>query len=183
MPAAPYRDILRHVQSLLGERYGLEVSRADRDQLAESVGEWPPFRDSTQALRRLAERYRLVVVSNVDRYSFSRSEGLLGMAFDAVVTAEEVGAYKPDHRMFEQAFRVAERWQVKKSGILHVAQSLYHDHVPAQSLGLTTVWVDRRQGRPGGATPEPDSPITPDLKVSSLLELVELDDRQRAEDP
>jgi 2-haloalkanoic acid dehalogenase type II len=184
MPTLPYRDILRRVQGRLGEYFNLEVSREDADQLAQSVGDWPPFRDSRDALRRLAERYRLMVVSNVDRYSFAGSEQHLGIDFAAVVTAEEVGAYKPSHRMFEQAMRVARGWGVPPEGILHVAQSLFHDVVPAQALGLATVWVDRRAGRPGGATPVVDalsgSGPRPDLKVGSLGELIEIDDRQRA---
>ncbi len=180
MPTSPYRDVLRRVQALLGERFSLPADPADAEQLAESVGDWPPFRDSAEALRRLGERYRLVIVSNVDRYSFAKSQQLLRTSFDAVVTAEDVGAYKPDLRMFERAISVAAGFGVRKEGILHVAQSLYHDHVPAHEVGLGTVWVDRRRGRAGGATPAPGTEVEPHLVVGSLMELVELDDRQRA---
>lgn len=97
--------------------------------------------------------------------------------FDAVVTAEEVGAYKPDHRMFERALAVLEELGVATKEIVHVAQSLYHDHVPAKAVGLRTVWVNRRGGRGGrggGAARAPDVDVHPDLTVASLAQLAEL---------
>jgi 2-haloalkanoic acid dehalogenase type II len=125
-------------------------------------------------LARLKNRFKLVVVSNVDRASFAGSNEKLGAPFAAVVTAEEVGAYKPDPRVFHRALAVLHSLGVERDEVLHVAQSLYHDHVPAKALGLATVWVDRRDGRRGGATREPEIPVTPDLTVRSLAELAEL---------
>ena len=90
------------------------------------------------------------------------------------MTAEEVGAYKPDRRMFERALSVLEELGVAKNEIVHVAQSLYHDHVPAKAIGLRTVWVNRRSGRGGGAAREPDVDVHPDRTVESLAQLAEL---------
>jgi 2-haloacid dehalogenase len=174
-PTAPYPEILRAALGEIGDAYGVRVHAAEADLFAGSVGGWPPFSDSREALRRLKARYKLVVVSNVDRASFARSAEKLGGGFDAVVTAEEVGAYKPDLRMFQRAFEVLDGMGVSRDEILHVAQSLYHDHAPAKSLGLTTVWVNRRHEREGwGATLPPSAPITPDLTVRSLSELADL---------
>lgn len=179
-PASPYPEILRLTLDRLGRELGIEPTAAEAEAFSGSVGDWPPFPDTSSALRLLQERYRLVVVSNVDRASFSRTARRLGITFDAVVTAEAVGAYKPDNRMFLRAFEVIEGMGIGRGQILHVAQSLYHDHVPAKALGLSTVWVNRRRGLEGwGATAPPEVPVEPDLAVGSLAELLALDDAQR----
>ena len=117
----------------------------------------------------------MAVVSNVDRESFARSQKRLGITFDAVVTAEEVGAYKPDTKMFLRAMEVAKTFGAARGNILHVAQSLYHDHVPAKSFGLKTVWV-RRPSKAGefGATKDPGVDVEPDLVVRSMKELADV---------
>lgn len=172
-PTALYPDVLRAVQRRLADRFGVPPSREDADILAESVGDWPAFPDTPAALRDLKGRYRLVIISNVDRASFARTNLKLGVTFDAVVTAEEVGAYKPDHRMFERALEILQGMGIERGEILHVAQSLYHDHVPAQQLGLVTCWVDRRRGKTGsGATRTVSPDVKPDHTVGSLAELV-----------
>jgi 2-haloacid dehalogenase len=179
-PASIYPDILRAALRGLGGELGIEPLPAECTAFAASVGDWRPFPDTRSALRLLKERYRLVIVSNVDRASFARTNERLGVPFDAVVTAEEVGAYKPDSRMFLRAFEVLEEMGIGRGQVLHVAQSLYHDHLPAKALSLSTVWVNRRRGQEGwGATTPPSSPIVPDLEVGSLAELVALDDAQR----
>ena len=120
-----------------------------------SVADWPAFPDSTDALARLKSRFRLGVITNCDDDLFAASNERLGVEFDWIVTAEQVGAYKPDERNFLVAF---ERMALPRERILHVAQSLFHDHVPAGRLGLTSVWIDRRHDRPGsGATPGADA--------------------------
>jgi 2-haloacid dehalogenase len=171
-PRSIYPEILRAVQGRIAEAFGRTADPAAADVLAKSVGEWPPFADTAQALRRLAARFRLAVISNIDRASFARTNQLLGVRFDAVITAEEVGVYKPDPRMFQRAFEVLDSIGIPREGIVHVAQSLYHDHAPARALGLRTVWVDRRHGRAGqGATPPAPAGVTPDLTVTTLEEL------------
>jgi 2-haloacid dehalogenase len=122
------------------------------------VGDWPAFPDSADALRLLQTRYRLGVITNCDDDLFAASNRRLGVTFDWVVTAQAVGSYKPDPRNFQTAFAAI---GLPQERILHVAQSLFHDHLPAKALGLSTVWIDRRHDRPGfGATPP--ATITPD---------------------
>ena len=146
-----YRHVLREVLRRLGSRLGFTPSDEALEAFAASPGDWRPFPDACGALERLAERYALVVVSNIDNALFARSQARLGLAFAHVVTAEDVGAYKPDARMFAAArAKVGERARV-----LHVAQSLYHDIAPATALGLDTAWIKRHRNaaRPAAATP------------------------------
>ncbi len=176
-PAALYRDVLQDTMRRIGAALGAEVNDADEDALSASVGDWPPFPDTTDALRRLQSRCRLVIASNVDRESFARTARLLGVEFDAVITAEDVGSYKPALGHFHHAEKllVERRWIRDRSEWLHVAQSLHHDHVPAKSLGLRTAWIDRRAGRTGGATPESSAArdVRPDYTFRSLAEFAD----------
>lgn len=174
-PSVPYTDILRHVHHALARTFGLAEDINEASRFAESVGDWPPFPDTIEALRDLQTRFKLVIVSNTDHASFSKTQRRLGIAFDAVVVAEDVGAYKPDHRMFLRAFDAISEFGIDRGQIVHVAQSLYHDHVPAKELNLTTVWVDRYRGARGpGATPLVIAEVHPDYTVTSLRELVDL---------
>ena len=179
-PGALYRQILRAAHARIAARWGITGSTKEAAALAESVGDWPAFADTVAALERLKARHKLVIVSNVDRVLFARTNETLKVALDAVITAEEVGAYKPDVRMFRRALGVLAQWGIEPGEVLHVAQSLYHDHVPAKALGLKTVWVNRRQGRPGwGATPPPPEDVQPDIVVATLAALVELEEHER----
>jgi 2-haloacid dehalogenase len=171
-PYRRYRDILGACLVAIADELGASVDEAAVATFGGSVADWPAFADSVGALARLRTRYRLGVVTNCDDDLFAASERRLGLAFDWVVTAQQVGSYKPDPRNLEVAL---ERIGRPRDRVLHVAQSLYHDHVPAKALGLSTVWVDRRQGRPGsGATPPAEA--TPDLVVPDLATLAELAD-------
>jgi 2-haloalkanoic acid dehalogenase type II len=157
-PRLPYPQILAEVLRRLGE-----ASESEAEAFGNSVGSWPAFPDSTEALSRLKERYRLAVLSNVDRASFARSNARLAVEFDLIVTAEDVGTYKPDPRNFEALF---ERLNLSdRSELLHVAQSLYHDHEPALRLGLQTVWINRPST---GATPPPAGDVQPTWTFSSM---------------
>jgi 2-haloacid dehalogenase len=179
MPKSVYRDILRETTKGVAAKFGRVASPAEQDALATSVGDWPVFADTVEGLRALQGWHKLMVVSNVDKASFARTAPKLGVRLDGLVTAEEVGAYKPDVKMFERAMQLAGELGVKKEEILHVAQSLYHDVAPARALGLTTVWVDRRAGKTGGAAPQPQGDATPHLRVGSLRELVEIEAFER----
>jgi 2-haloalkanoic acid dehalogenase type II len=171
-PRTRYSDLLRAVHESLAGEWRVRPERAEADRLAHSVGDWPAFADTRAALARLAERHRLVVVSNVDRASFARTRERLGVELDAVITAEDAGAYKPDPAPFKLALETVAGWGIDARRVLHVAQSLYPDLAPAKALGLRTVWVDRRRGRPGaGATPPPPDGARADLVVASLAEL------------
>lgn len=174
-PSVSYSDILRHVHHSLARTFGLAEDINEASRFAESVGDWPPFPDTIEALIDLQQHFKLVIVSNTDHASFQKTQRRLGITFDAVVIAEEVGAYKPDHRMFSRAFNVIAELKIGRGEIVHVAQSLYHDHVPAKELGLTTVWVDRYRGSRGsGASPSVFAEVHPDYTVTTLRELVDL---------
>ena len=143
-PYLRYREVLARVLDGLGKRFGFETSRSEREHFGGSVAEWPPFTDSAGALARLKTRYKLAIVTNCDDDLIAASVAKLGVAFDAIVTAQQVGSYKPSRANFHAAF---ERLSLPRERILHVAQSLYHDHVPAKELGLTTAWINRRGER------------------------------------
>jgi 2-haloacid dehalogenase len=150
-PYVGYRDVLAAgLRGVAGE-LGFEPDAQEVAAFSGSVGDWPAFPDTPDALARLGERFRLGVITNCDDDLFAASLPRLGVSFDWVVTAEQVGSYKPAERNFLVAL---ERMDLPRERVLHVAQSLFHDHVPAARLGLTSVWIDRRRGRPGsGATP------------------------------
>jgi 2-haloacid dehalogenase len=165
-----YREVLAGVLGRLGEELGFSPTDEEASAFGSSVGEWPPFEDSPAALRALGTRFGLGVITNCDDDLFARSAERLGVDFDWVITAERARAYKPSRRNFALAF---ETIGLPPERILHVAQSLFHDHVPAKRLGLATVWVDRREGRAGsGATPP--ATAEPDLRVPDLATLAEL---------
>lgn len=168
-PTSLYPTILGAAMRRVGEALGVEVSDAEGERLATSVGDWPAFPDSHAALAALSARYKLIILSNVDRRSFAGSTTRLGVRFDAVVTAEDVGSYKPSTRNFEALIETARRLGIADGRLIHVAQSLFHDHVPARSLGLPTVWIDRRGEVDGwGATPPPNVAVTPDWTFPSM---------------
>lgn len=171
-PRALYSDILREAHGAIARRFGVDLSSAAADALARSVGDWPAFPDTPGALRSLRARCKLVIVSNVDHASFARTRPKLGVEPDGLVTAEDVGSYKPALAHFERAIELLGSVGVSKDRVLHVAQSLYHDHAPAKSLGLTTAWIDRRRGRAGGgATPPPPEGVRPDFVFASMAQL------------
>jgi 2-haloacid dehalogenase len=150
-PYLRYRDVLAAGLRGVAAELGLEPTAAEVEAFSGSVVDWPAFPDSAAALARLGRRFRLGVITNCDDDLFAASNRKLGVEFDWVVTAEQVGSYKPDERNFHAAFA---RLGLPRERILHVAQSLFHDHVTAKRLGLTTVRIDRRAGRAGsGATP------------------------------
>ena len=172
-PYLRYREVLaRALRGVCGE-LGIEPTAAEAAAFGGSVGDWPAFPDSKSALAALARRFRLAVITNCDDDLFAESNRRLGVTFDWVITAQQVGSYKPSHRNFEVAFERIEGAGVPRERILHVAQSLFHDHVPAKELGLATAWIDRRHDRPGsGATPP--ATATPDLVVPDMASLAVL---------
>jgi 2-haloacid dehalogenase len=168
-PRALYPDILDAAMRSLGTALGIDVSTSESERLATSVPDWPAFPDSPAALARLATRYKLVILSNIDRASFAASNARLGVAFDAVITAQDVGSYKPSPRNFDVLLDTVRAMGVANGRLLHVAQSLFHDHVPARRRGLPTVWIDRRGERAGwGATPPPGIALEPDFTFPSM---------------
>jgi 2-haloacid dehalogenase len=163
-PYRSYRAVLAAGVRSVADDLGLTVAGDAVARFAESVRDWPAFPDSAEALARLHERFRLGVITNCDSDLFAASSERLGTDFDWVVTAEAARAYKPALAGFELAFATI---PAPRERILHVAQSLFHDHVPAKRLGLTTVWIDRRHDRPGsGATPPAEA--APDATYPSM---------------
>jgi len=169
-PYRTYRDVLATVVDGFGERLGFASMADERAAFASSVVDWPAFPDTVTALQSLASRFKLVILSNVDDDLFAGSARRLQVPFADVITAQQVGSYKPDPRNFRV---LLERLGNAPDRILHVAQSLFHDIAPANALGLTTVWVNRRHDRPGtGATPP--ATAQPDLEVPDLATLAQL---------
>ncbi len=163
-PYRRYREVLARGAQAVCRDLGATPDDAALATFGGSVADWPAFPDSADALARLHERYRLAVITNCDDDLFAASSRRLGITFDEIVTAQQVEAYKPSHRGFEEMFR---RLDLPRDRILHVAQSLFHDHVPAKQLGLTSAWIDRRHGRDGsGATPAAEA--APDLTAPSM---------------
>jgi 2-haloacid dehalogenase len=168
-PAEIYPEILAQSMQLLGIKLRAEVTGEDAARLARSVPDWPAFPDSRDALLALSERFRLIILSNVDGASFAASRTWLGATFASVITAEDVGSYKPSQANFDALTEEAARLAIGPGRLLHVAQSLFHDHVPAKRAGLPTVWINRRHDRPGwGATPQPPAAVTPDWEFPSM---------------
>jgi 2-haloacid dehalogenase len=163
-----YREVLKSVVRQFGEELGFFPTELEVNALPESLAEWKPWPDTVSALRVLQSRFRLAIISNVDDDLFAATLPQLGAQFDQIITAEQAGAYKPSIKMFELALR---RVGAPAQKILHVGQSIYHDVIPAQSLGMSTVWVNRPSPRSGvGAVKAAEG--QPDLQVSSLTELV-----------
>jgi len=150
-PYLRYREVLGRGCRGVCTDLGIAPRDEEVEAFAGSVEAWPAFPDTAAALAALKERFRLGVITNCDDDLFAASNRRLGVTFDWVITAQQAGSYKPSHRNFEIAF---ERIGGPRDRILHVAQSLFHDHVPAKELGLRSVWINRRAGREGsGATP------------------------------
>jgi 2-haloalkanoic acid dehalogenase type II len=173
-PTDPYPEILAEVMRRIGDRLGAPVTDDDAAAFGASVGDWPAFPDSAEALARLAERYRLVILSNVDRESFAASNRRLGVTFDRIVTAEDVGAYKPDPAMFDALLAKVEAAGSDRGRLLHVAESLFHDHQPAAAAGIDSVWIHRRFDREGhGAIHPPSGEVTPRWRFTSMAEFAD----------
>jgi 2-haloacid dehalogenase len=170
--AARYPEVLATAFRRTGQALGRPVDDAWARRLGGSVPDWPAFPDSAAALASLAAHYQLIIVSNVHRDGFAASNRRLGGRFAAVITAEDVGAYKPAGNHFRALLSTLDDLGIGRGELLHVAQSLFHDHVPAKRAGLATAWINRRHDRPGwGATPEPSQAWSYDLELRSLGEL------------
>ena len=163
-PYLRYREVLARGGDAVCRELGVTPAPEELAAFGGSVVDWPAFADSASALQRLKTRFALAVITNCDDDLFAASNRRLGVELDFVITAQQCGSYKPSPHNFEVAF---ERIDRPRDRILHVAQSLFHDHVPAKALGLTTVWINRRHDRPGsGATPPADA--MPDLEAPDM---------------
>jgi 2-haloalkanoic acid dehalogenase type II len=170
-PAVLYPDVLRQTMRAIGAEFGHDAWADEADALGNSVKDWPAFPDCVEALAYLKQNYKLVVLSNIDNESFAHSNRRLGVEFDAVVSAEDVGSYKPNPDNFTALIARLSGMGVKPGDVLHTAQSLYHDIAPARDIGLKTCWINRRHGKFGtGATPP--TAAWPDMEKQSMADLV-----------
>jgi 2-haloacid dehalogenase len=166
-----YPAILAEAFRRTGRSLGVEVDERWAARLGDSVPNWPAFSDSSAALAALAEQYQLIIVSNVHRAGFAVSNMRLEGDFAAIITAEDVGAYKPADDHFVALDRTLVELGIERDRLLHVAQSLFHDHVPARRHGLTSIWINRRHDRSGwGATPEPSDEFSYALEFASMAD-------------
>lgn len=172
-PGMAYRDLLAIVYKRLAEEWGVAVTAEDCATYGDSVRFWPAFADSAGALQYLKKHYRLVILSNVDNRSFAHSNRKLEVEFDAVYTAEDVGSYKPSERNFDYMLEKLASLGVQKAEILHTAESMFHDHGPANRHGLASCWIYRRHDQQGfGATMNPGEMPKYDFRFNSMADLV-----------
>lgn len=165
-----YRDALKAVVSKFGEEFNFEPSLAEQNSLPDSIKHWQPFPDTVKALKSLKSKFELGIISNIDDDLFSDTAKLLDVEFDYIITAQQVKSYKPDLKNFKYAI---ERIEFPAEQIIHAACSIYHDVVPASSLGLTTVWIDRRANQKGSGAALPAN-AQANLKVLDLQTLANL---------
>lgn len=150
-----YRDVLRRVLGRFGTRLGFVPTDSQLKQFEECIARANPFADTVDALKTLAESFQLAIISNTDDDLFALTAPNLEVSFDYVITAEQVGKYKPNPMMFDYALK---QFDCPKSRVLHVAQSLFHDIAPANTFGIANVWIDRTAGEPGATTPTEAKP-------------------------
>jgi 2-haloacid dehalogenase len=172
-PALAYTSLLAVVYKRLSEEWGVPASWEECLAYGRSVRDWPAFADSVQALQYLKQHYKLVILSNVDNDSFAYSNGKLEVEFDAVYTAEDIGSYKPASRNFAYMIDKLDTLGVARGQVLHTAESLFHDHQPANEFGLASCWIHRRHDKEGfGATMDPGAMPKFDFRFTSMAELV-----------
>ncbi len=173
-PAKKYSDLLAVVYRRLAEVWGVQVGWEECQAYGLSVRQWPAFDDSRDALKYLKQHFQLVVLTNTDNVSFSGSSARLGVHFDGVYTAEDIGSYKPSNRNFEYMLETLARRGISKPKILHTAESMFHDHGPANRHGLSNCWIYRRHAKEGfGATMNPGEMPSYDFRFNSMAELVQ----------
>lgn len=180
-PDMIYAKLLSLVHARIAKEWGVTTTPEENARFGASVPDWPAFPDSADALRYLKQHFRLGILSNVDRDSFRGSNKRLGVEFDWIVTAEDVGSYKPSLRNFERLIATLAADGIAKNQILHAAESLFHDHVPANRIGLASAWVFRRHDKEGfGATSRPAEMPHVDFRFNSLAEMAEAHRREIA---
>lgn len=178
-PGMPYNRLLATVYRRLSEEWGKPADWEECLAYGRSVADWPAFPDSAEALAYLKRFYRLVILSNVDNANFAGSNRKLGVEFDAIYTAEDIGSYKPSLRNFDAMLEGLARLGHRKKEILHTAESMFHDHQPANRSGLASAWIHRRHAREGfGATMHPGEMPHYDFRFTSMAEMVEAHRRE-----
>jgi 2-haloalkanoic acid dehalogenase type II len=173
-PGMVYSELLAVVHRRLAAEWNVAATEAEHRRFGASVPDWPAFPDSAEALKYLKQHYKLVILSNVDRASFSGSNRRLQVVFDAIYTAQDIGSYKPAPANFVYMLENLAALGFGKADILHTAQSLFHDHAPAKQFGLSSAWIDRRHEQSGwGATMAPPEGASYDFRFPSMAALAE----------
>ena len=171
-PDKIYSELLVLVHDRIAREWGLQPIPAESLAHGRSIKDWPAFVDSAAALQYLKKYYKLVILSNIDRESFKASHAKLQVEFDFVFTAQDIGSYKPDLRNFDYMIRELAQAGIQKQEILHTAESLFHDHLPANRVGLASAWIHRRTGMKGtGATHPPEHMPDYDFRFTSMAEM------------
>jgi len=150
----PYREVLGRAAMRVAARLGWSLPPERARFLSDSLPEWQPFPDTNPAIERLARRYRLGFLSNIDDELLEKTMRHFTVPFDFIVTAQQVKSYKPGFAHFEEARR-----RLGGSRQLHAAQSYFHDVVPARALNIPVVWVNRKGERPTPGGPLPTKEV------------------------
>ena len=172
-PAMKYSELLAVVYKRLAEEWGVNTSWDECQAYGNSVRDWPAFADSAESLAYLKNHYKLVILSNIDNASFAHSNRRLQVEFDAIYTAQDIGSYKPSGRNFDYMIDKLQSLGIAKSEILHTAESLFHDHAPANKHGLASCWIYRRHDQQGfGATMNPGALPKHNFRFNSMADMV-----------
>lgn len=172
-PDQPFTAMLPMIYQDMMTRWGLDPNEEEAASFRQSIRSWPAFPDTIAALRELKARYRLVAVTNADAWALQYMSETMSNPFDEQITCDEVGVNKPSPRVFEYMLKKLAPLGTDRAHILHVAQSQYHDIVPAINLGFSTMWIERRQGKASfGATPKPENVVEPTYHASSMQDFV-----------
>lgn len=173
-PKLLYNKVLEEVLYSIGDTYQFQPTHTQAQTFSSSIKNWLPFPDTVAALQKLENHFKLIIVSNVDNTSIAMTLPYLKVRFHRIITAQEIGAYKPDEKVFKFVFDKLSNEDISKQEILHVAESLFHDHVPAQKLHLDSIWINRRFNKSNpGATPGVDKSIITCSTFNSLIEFAE----------
>ena len=171
-PSMIYSQLLAVVHARMAKEWGAKTTAEDDARFGASVGDWPAFEDAPAALQYLKQHYKLAILSNVDRESFARTNKKLGVSFDWIFTAQNIGSYKPSPKNFEYMIAKLKGAGIGKEAILHTAESLFHDHAPANKVGLASAWIYRRHAQQGfGATTPPKEMPHYDFRFTSMREM------------
>lgn len=170
-PGMVYMQLLSVVYQRLAKEWGVKVTSEEANIFGASVPDWPEFADSPRALQYLKKHFKLVTLTNCDRLSYRGSNLRLRIEYDAIYTAQDIGSYKPSLNNFDYMLRrLQEDFGFEKKDILHTAQSLFHDHAPANQVGLASAWIDRRHADKGwGATMPPPGTPKYDFRFDSMI--------------
>jgi 2-haloalkanoic acid dehalogenase type II len=173
-PGRPYSVLLATVYRRCAEELRVPTTWEECERYGAGVGQWPAFPDSAGALAYLKRHYRMIVLSNVDNRSFAGAAAKLGIDWDGIFTAEDIGSYKPAQRNFDYLLTGIDRMGIARKSLLHTAESMFHDHVPARANGLDNAWIYRRHAKKGfGATMDPGKLAETTFRFNSLIEMAE----------